>query len=27
VVALILYLPDGVLALNFRRLVAWRKNG
>lgn len=26
VVALIFYLPDGVLALNFRRLLAWRKN-
>lgn len=27
VVALIFYLPDGILALNFRRLLAWRKNG
>ena len=26
VVALIFYLPDGVLALNFRRLLAWRRN-
>jgi branched-chain amino acid transport system permease protein len=26
VVALIFYLPDGILALNFRRLLAWRRN-